>query len=138
MTHAELRRYLLANYPKSRLELLTEEKRGTLVARHPELPSDYIQFLREVGWGTIGDGRYSVYSAPVEPSFVFDPVTAESLDSVVLVGDDFAGGQEAFRFEMNGVVFGSVDSLDGRFEPASETFSEFIQRWFVTTQIPSV
>lgn len=113
--------------------MLTEEKRGTLVARHPELPADYIRFLCEVGWGTIGDGRYSVYSAPVEPSFVFDPVTAEILNSVVLVGDDFAGGQEAFRFEMKGVVFGSVDSLDGRFEPAGETFSEFIQRWFVPT-----
>lgn len=135
MTHAELRRYLLANYPESRLELLTEEKRCTLVARHPELPADYFQFLSEVGWGTIGEGRYSVYSAPVEPSFVFGPGAgaAESLNSVVLVGDDFAGGQEAFRFERKGVVFGSVDSLDGRFEPAGETFSEFIQRWFVTT-----
>jgi hypothetical protein len=133
MTHAELRRYLLANYPESRLELLTEEKKSTLVARHPELPADYIQFLREVGWGTIGNGRYSVYSAPVEPSFVFDPVTVESLDNLVLIGDDFAGGQEAFRFEKKGVVFGSVDSLGGRFEPASETFTEFIQRWFVAT-----
>ncbi|SFE22402.1 hypothetical protein [Paracidovorax konjaci] len=133
MTHAELRQYLLAHYPESRLELLTEDERGTLVARHPELPADYIQFLREVGWGTIGDGRYSVYRAPVEPSFVFDPVTAESLGNVVLIGDDFAGGQEAFRFERKSVAFGSVDSLDGRFGLVGETFSEFIQRWFVTT-----
>jgi len=133
MNHAELRRYLLANYPDSRLELLTDDKRKTLLARHPELPSDYIQFLSEVGWGTIGNGRYSIYSAPIEPSFIFDPVTAKSLDKVVLVGDDFAGGQEALRLERNGFVFGSVDSLDGRFEPSGDTFSEFIQNWFVTT-----
>ena len=133
MTHAELRRYLLANYPESRLELLTEEKGDALLARYPGLPADYIRFLREVGSGTIGDGSYSIYGAPIEPSFVFDPVTAERLDNVLLIGDDFAGGQEALRFEGKGVVFGSVDSLDGHFGPGSETFSEFIQRWFVKT-----
>ncbi|WP_312525344.1 hypothetical protein [Comamonas sp.] len=133
MTHAELRQYLMENYPKSRLEVLSEEKMDDLLVRHPELPADYIQFLLEVAWGTIGDMDYSVYSAPVEPSFVFDPGTAESLVNVVLIGDDFAGVQEAFRLESGGFVFGSVDSLDGCFEPANETFSEFIQSLFVTT-----
>lgn len=132
MTHAELRRYLLKNYPKSRLELLTKEKRDALLVRHPKLPEDYVEFLCEVGWGTIGDGQYSVYSAPAELSFIYDPVTAESLGDVVLIGDDFAGGQEALRFGEEGAIFGSVDSLHGRFEPSDgETFSKFIQSWFV-------
>lgn len=132
MTHAELRIYLLKNYPSSRLELLTKEKGDALLVRHPKLPEDYVKFLYEVGWGTIGDGQYSVYSAPAEPSFIYDPVTAESLGDLVLIGDDFAGGQEAIRFEEEGAVFGSVDSLDGRFEPSgTETFSKFIQSWFV-------
>lgn len=133
MNLAELRLHLLENYPESQLELLSEDMKHALLARHPELPADYIQFLCEVGWGTIGDGRYSVYSAPIAPSFVFDPVTAKSLENVVLIGDDFAGGQEAFCFGKMGVVFGSVDGLDGRFEPTDETFSAFIQRWFVAT-----
>ncbi len=55
MTHAELRQYLMENYPKSRLEVLSEEKMDDLLVRHPELPADYIQFLLEVAWGTIGD-----------------------------------------------------------------------------------
>lgn len=113
--------------------MLTAEKKVALLARHPKLPEDYVQFLCEVGWGTIGDARYSVYSAPVEPSFLFDQMTAESLGSVLLVGDDFAGGQEALRIEDGGVVFGSIDSLDGRFDPSDgETFSAFIKHWFVT------
>ena len=68
----------------------------------------------------------------MEPSFVFDQVTADGLRDVVLIGDDFAGGQEAFQFRNEGTIFGSIDSLSGRFEPDDDgTFSHFIERWFV-------
>lgn len=132
MTHNELREFLANHYPESTLQLMTGEQSASLLSEFPNLPSDYVQFLSEVGFGTIGDSRYSVYSGPVKPSFVFDQVTADGLLNVVLIGDDFAGGQEALRFEDAGAVFGSVDSLSGRFEPSSDdTFSSFITHWFV-------
>jgi hypothetical protein len=132
MTHKELRKYLLDHYPESRLQLMTDERKSALLAEYPKLPSDYLQFLCEVGFGAIGYGRYSVYGGPAEPSFVFDQVTADRLRYVVLIGDDFAGGQEAFQFRSEGTIFGSIDSLSGRFEPDGDvTFSNFIERWFV-------
>lgn len=132
MTLNELRKYLVDQYPESTLQLMTEERKAALLVEYPKLPRDYVQFLCEVGFGTIGHGRYSVYGAPVEPSFVFDQVTADGLRDVVLIGDDFAGGQEALLFGNEGAVFGSIDSLSGRFEPDDDgTFSHFIERWFV-------
>lgn len=132
MTHNELRKYLVDHYPESTLQLITDERKAALIAKYPELPSDYVQFLCEVGFGAIGDARYSVYGEPVAPSLIFDHVTAVGLRDVVLIGDDFAGGQEAFQFRNEGTIFGSVDSLSGRFEPdADGTFSKFIERWFI-------
>ena len=132
MTHNYLRKYLVDRYPESTLQLMTDDRKTALLAEYPKLPSDYVQFLCEVGFGAIGDGRYSVYGGPVEPSFVFDQVTADGLRDVVLIGDDFAGGQEAFQFQNEGTIFGSIDSLSGRFEPDGDgTFSNFIERWFV-------
>lgn len=132
MTHNELRKYLVDHYPESTLQLITDERKAALLADYPKLPSDYVQFLCEVGFGAIGDARYSIYGGPVEPSFVFDQFTADGLRDVVLIGDDLAGGQEAFQFRNEGTIFGSVDSLSGCFEPDDDgTFSKFIERWFV-------
>ena len=131
MTHNELREHLVGHYPESTLKLMTDDQRTALLNEFPGLPSDYVQFLSEVGSGTIGDSRYSIYGGPMEPSFIFDQITAAGLQDVVLIGDDFAGGHEAIRFEDSGAVFGTVDSLDGRFEPdEGETFTSFIVSWF--------
>jgi hypothetical protein len=132
MTHDELRKHLLEHYPESKLQLLPEERRAALVAKYPMLPGNYVQFLCEVGFGTIGDSRYSVYGGAIDPSEVFDRSTAEGLHDVVLIGDDFAGGQEAFRLRPPVTAFGSVDT-NGCFEPDTEnpTFSSFIKSWFV-------
>lgn len=132
MTHTELRDSLLERYPESQLLLKTGEDKAALLAAFPSLPDDYLQFLCEVGSGTIGKGRYAVYSEPLEPSEVFDQPTADGLREVVLIGDDFAGGHEAFSFGSPVAAFGSVDSTSGRFEPGPEdaTFSSFIKRFF--------
>jgi hypothetical protein len=132
MTYDELRTYLLKHYPESKLQLLPEERRVALVAKHPMLPGSYVQFLCEVGFGTIGDSLYSVYGGAMDPSDVIDRSTAEDLHDVVLIGDDFAGGQEAFHLQPPSAVFGSID-INGHFEPDTEnpTFSDFIKGWFV-------
>jgi hypothetical protein len=133
MTRNELHKYLLEHHPESKLRLMSGDSAAALVAKYPMLPSDYVAFLCEVGSGTVGDSRYSVYGGPMDPSEVFDRETADGLSDVVLIGDDFAGGHEAYRFEASAAVFGNVDSASGHFEPHAKdsTFSGFIESWFV-------
>lgn len=87
----QLRQTILEEFPDSRLTPVPAEELERLQAMWPEAPADYIEFLRSVGAGTIGNGRFMVYSGLVEPDSIYDAETAGDLDGVILIGDDFAG-----------------------------------------------
>ena len=59
-----------------------------LTAKHPDLPEDYVTYLREVGWGEAASGR-QIYQAPISPEDVFGPEIV--VENVLLLGDDFQG-----------------------------------------------
>lgn len=131
MSPVHLRDHILKSYPKSRLELLDPDKSQALLSQTPWLPPSYLEFLTKIGFGTIGDGRYSIYSGPIQPDFIFDEETAQNLDSVVLIGNDFAGTHEAYFWSGNVAVFGSVDSSKPTFEPHTHAgFFEFVHEWY--------
>lgn len=52
------------------------------------IPSDYLTFLCEVGFGDTGN--FQVYSGPIEPSFIYPHRTA-LLSSIIIWGDDQLG-----------------------------------------------
>ena len=68
--------------------LLTASELGRLVAEWPELPADYLAYLREIGWGTTSSG-HMIYNGPISPSEVYTQLSGES--PRVLIGDDMQG-----------------------------------------------
>jgi hypothetical protein len=92
--------------------------------QHAALPGDYVAFLREVGWGELGDGRYMLYSGLLEPDSVY--ASNEFDGKVLLFGDDFCGYNAGFRLEDWRVV--EIDSTDMRVEVVAESFEEFIRK----------
>lgn len=131
MSPEQLRAHILKSMPKSRLKLVGSDQMQGLLSQTPWLPANYLEFLMQVGFGTIGDGRYSIYQGPIQPDFIFDGETARSLGSVVLIGDDFAGTHEAFLRSGDISVFGSVDSSRPRFQPHTHSgMFEFIHEWY--------
>jgi hypothetical protein len=74
-----------------KLTKLTENEIVDLVEMYPEAPKDYIDYLREVGYGDIGDGYYMIYSGLITPDSIFDAETAKELEELLLFGDDFSG-----------------------------------------------
>jgi hypothetical protein len=78
-------------FPRSRIEPATEEQLAALRRDYPEVPAHYLEFLRRVGWGSLGDGNFMIYSGLVEPADIFGAVTAAELSGVLLLGDDFGG-----------------------------------------------
>lgn len=131
MTSADFQRHIRAHYPASQLEPISAEAEAQLRVRYPWLPDDYFAYLREVGWGQIGESQYMVYSSPLEPSEVFDPRTAKDLKGIVLVGDDFGEACEAYANRNGRSQFGTVSKEDGTFAAHSEaTLFAFLISWF--------
>lgn len=83
-------------YPNTQLEPLTESEVSRLRDQHPSAPEHLLSFLREVGWGSLGD-NFMIYGGLVAPDEIFDTVTAAEFDWVLFFGDDFSG--EMFGFD---------------------------------------
>jgi hypothetical protein len=86
-------------------------------------------FFREIGCGRIGSSNYMIYDL-LGPDKVYDPETAARLDGVFLIGDDFAGNNEAYD-RRKSWKFGGIGG-NGRFSPHRQyaTFIDFIEDWF--------
>jgi len=83
-------------FPLSRLEPLAEPELATIRSRHLGVPEHYFAFLREVGWGSLSGSTLMIYIGLCEPTEIFDPETAASLDGCLLFGDDFSGWMVGF------------------------------------------
>lgn len=78
-------------FPGSRIELATEEQLAAVRRDYPDAPAHYTEFLRWVGWGSLGGGNFMLYSGLVGPADIFDEATATKLAGVAFLGDDFGG-----------------------------------------------
>jgi len=97
MTSAARYKTLANTRPFATLTPISKEEASELRQQHPGLPEDYIEFLEQVGYGSVGPNRFSIYEAPGEPSDIFDEETASACGPVILIGDDFQGYILAFR-----------------------------------------
>lgn len=66
---------------------LTDSEVLRLLASYPKLPSAYLGFLRNQGWGTAASG-HMIYSNPISPTEVYPQLGEEGR---VLIGDDMQG-----------------------------------------------
>ena len=67
---------------------LTSAEIAMLSAEHSALPSDYLSYLREVGWGSTPSGHI-IYSGPIDPADVYPQLAGET--NRILIGDDTQG-----------------------------------------------
>lgn len=108
-----------------RFKKQSEEKIRSEIKEYPNAPLDYIDFLREVGYGDIGDGYYMIYSGLITPENIFDELTAKQLDGVLFFGDDFNGYCGGF-LTTNGWKLIEDDGSCDLYMP-EKTFEEFIR-----------
>jgi hypothetical protein len=107
------------------LEKVSPAKIRRFRKEHPGIQEDYLAFLQNVGFGSIGDCQLALYSGPISPSDVYDPVTAHEVGDVVLFGDDFQGYCSGFDAR------GRVVEVDPRGETrvVAPTFTRFLSSW---------
>lgn len=91
-----LKARLLAAHPCTRLTPIDPRRVEELRQSFPGIPEGYLELLAELGWETIGECQFMLYEGPIQPADVFGRELPPSLQSVLLVGDDFAGHHAAY------------------------------------------
>ena len=78
----------------SSLKQLGDEECQKLEKDFPGIPPDYLNFMKTVGYGNLGDMQ--LYEGPVPSSSIYGDNPVDNLDSLVVFGDDFQGYCFAF------------------------------------------
>lgn len=68
-----------------------------MAADYPGLPVDYLDYMRDVGWGEAPNG-HMIYSGPIPPREVYPQLDDDRRR--VLIGDDMQGYCLAYDFEL--------------------------------------
>ncbi|QDG94723.1 hypothetical protein NIBR502774_19735 (plasmid) [Rhizobium sp. NIBRBAC000502774] len=102
---------------------LAPSRISDLLKRHPEIPKDFVDFLQEIGAGTLGPDRYSIYSGLVDAKELLGE--AETFDCLALFGDDFGGVSHGFA--VRGWHMVEIDSSLGVPKELDTSFEKFIR-----------
>ena len=70
---------------------------AALSSQFPGIPSDYLSFLQEIGFGNLGN--IQIYSGPALCNSVYPQHVSDRLASIVLIGDDMQGYCFGFDIE---------------------------------------
>jgi len=121
-------RDIIASYPRERLgqlDLLNQEQLRNIRQGWPSLPGDYVDFLEEVGYGSLGDGCYMIYGGPIYAREVYSGQN-DRLGAIVLAGDDFQGYGLGFDPDSSWALV-EVDP-NGGLQHLNQTFEDFVRK----------
>ncbi len=125
---------IIRNNPsKHDFELLSEaEVQRELVEGVPE---DYIDFLREVGYGTVNGTYFNFYGGLVEVDEIlghlYDEDSHPELKDILLFGDNFSGDAVGFLATDNWTIVEIWHDDNLSINPVEEqTFEEFVVHMF--------
>ena len=104
-------------------EKVSDRAVAALRAAHPSLPDDYLAYLAAIGFGSLGDSSFMIYSGPISTEDVYGQVP-EGMQDVVLIGDDFAGYTVGIDLRDNAII--EADPR-GKPLPIAPDFEAFIR-----------
>ena len=107
------------------LRPLPASDRASIANAFPGIPKDYLDFLAEIGTGTLKDAAFVIYSAPIFPSDIYDPVAAKQLTGLLIIGDDFQGYCVAFDAAHDWSIV-EINPIDKSLDIVANTFRDFV------------
>ncbi len=72
----------------SKLTVVAPSRVDAIRSRYPWLPDEYLEFLRDIGAGEIGESSLMLYESPVPAKTIFGH---DAIPGVLAIGDDFQG-----------------------------------------------
>jgi SMI1-KNR4 cell-wall len=100
------------------------------------IPADYIDFLREVGYGAVNGNYFNFYSGLVEVDEIlgdlYDKDSHPELENILLFGDNFSGDAMGFLIADNWSIVEIWHDDNLSINPREEkTFEEFVNGMFI-------
>ncbi len=114
--------------PESQLKPVSTSNLLAIQRTYPDVPNHYLSFLQNVGFGSLGDSYFAIYSGLIKPGDIYGGNTPEALANILFFGDNFAGWMVGFDKRNDWQIVG-VDS--GRPIPTiqeEKTIAEFIAK----------
>lgn len=109
-------------------ELLSEEQLNKLIEKYPNVPQDYITYLREIGAGNFRECQFKVQS------FLFN-LEALGLDehyeiksNIWFFGDNYCGDFSGFDLDLNDGLVVEFWHETGELYYTNQTFQNYIRQ----------
>jgi len=118
---------LRADADSQELTPLTSLQIDNLRADYPQVTEDYVDFMREIGFGEI-DG-YMFYGELVPADEIYGSDTANTLGRVLLFGDDFQGYCAGFDQDNHWTII-EIDPIRLSIYKINDSFEEFVRKRF--------
>jgi hypothetical protein len=93
-----------------------------------EVPIDYLDFLKEVGFGSVSESYFMFYEGLIPAEEIFDTDINSELNNIYLFGDNFSGDATGF-LQTNNWSIVDIWHDDLSIIPREEkTFEEFVNK----------
>src|SRR5262245_30923669 len=105
---------------------MREAEVAALAKKYPQIPADYVDYLREVGWGPIGNSTYVIYQTLMNADAIYDDEPAKELSHILFFGDNFAGYCGGFDTR-RGCAVVEINPADMSCVDAGKSFEDFVK-----------
>jgi hypothetical protein len=122
----QLNEFIRRVFPKSRFEQATEQQLEGIRLKFPDVPLHYLEFIRRVGWGSLGDSNFMIYNGLCKPDDFFDERTAGELPGILFFGDNFGGWMAGFDTRDGWRLVGVDSASPEPYPEDAQTLAAFI------------
>ncbi len=102
------------------MDVIPPEKIAHTLKLYPDLPQDYIEWLKENGWG-----EHEVLGMVYEQPIPGDEICPEAKDLLV-IGDNMAGFMYGFVRKNGQWEFRGLESCGWKYETFHSSFSDYV------------
>src|SRR5262249_28220830 len=119
-------------FPTARLTPVGDAEVAAIRSQFPDVPEHYLNFLRHVGWGKLGD-NFMLYDGLVQANEIFGSRASADLAGILLLGDNFAGWMVGFdtrnRWRLVGVDSCWLTPEPEQAQTVGEFFAQRASEW---------
>jgi hypothetical protein len=94
--------------------------------KYKNLPIDYLDYLKYIGWGSFRENQFMVYKNLIKLSDIGIETENEENNKLLFFGDNFSGDLSGFDLDKNDNVIEYWHNSDEIYE-TGKTFKEYIK-----------
>lgn len=105
-----------------------KERINKVVLKYPNVPIDYIDFLKEIGAGYFNNAQYEIKDYLFNLSDIWLEETYDIADTIAFFGDNYSGDFAGFDLSKDKPTVIELEHSTGEIIETNLTFAEFIRQ----------